>query len=186
MGGKIQKSNFANSYLRIIDQKYTGKNPIKKWISDYRFRKECKKIFDRSPSFSQLWEFADFIKLSEYIFFYNNKNGSTLYSSNGFKFGENGFVITSKPDNVQITLKLYTDDQRIIMDVKRLNGTNMLSTINFENNNWSTEPEDKDIILLDNIIGIMNRHILMLLKYCYDRRGSYDYEKTIPESDKQF
>lgn len=184
--GKIQKSNFANSYLRIIDQKYTGINPIKKWLSNYRFRKECKKIFDRSPNFTQLWEFADFIRLSEHIFFYNNKNGATLYSSRSFKFGENGFVIVSNPDNVQITLKLYSEDQKIVMDIKRLNGTNLLNTITFVNNDWEETPDDKDIILLDNVIGIMNRHIIMLLKYCYDRRGSYDYEKTIPETDKQF
>lgn len=177
--GKIQKSNFANSYLNIIDAKYIGKNPIKKWLSRFKFNKKCKEIFDRSPSFSQLWEFADFIRLSEYIFFYNNKNGATLYSSRSYKFGENGFVINSEPDNLQITLKLYSDDQNIVMDIKRTNGTNLLNTLKFRNNEWDGSYEDQDIILLDNVIGIMNRHIVMLLKYCYERRGSYDYEKTI-------
>lgn len=184
--GKIRKTNFANGFLNIIDRKYTGFNPIKKLISNIKFKMECKKIFDTSPSFGQLWNFANFIKLAERIFFYNNKNGSTLYSSNSYQANQNGFVITSKPDNVVITVKLYADTQGIVMDIKRTNGTNMTTTLKFEQNDWAETPEDDEIIILDNVIGIINRHLVMLLKYCYDRRGSYDYEKTIPETDKKF
>lgn len=184
--GTISKSNFANGFLNIIDKKYTGFNIIKKIISNIRFKRECKRIFDTSPSFGQLWSFSDFIRLAEKIFFYNNKSGSTLFSSASYRVGENGFVITSPVDNVIITLKLYSDDQRIVMDIKRTNGTNMMTTLRFVENDWEESPDEADIVLLDNIIGIINRHIIMLLKYCYDRRGSYDYEKTIPKTDKKF
>lgn len=186
MKGKITKSNFANGFLNIIDKKYTGFNPIKKLISYISFKRTCRKVFDTSPSFGQLWSFSDFIKLAEEIFFYNNKSGSTLFSSNSYKAGENGFVITSDVDNVIITLKLYSDYQGIIMDIKRTNGTNMISTLKFRENDWEDQPKESDIILLDNVIGIINRHIVMLLKYCYSRRGSYDYEKTIPKTSKKF
>lgn len=183
---KIVKTNFANGFLNIIDKKYTGFNPIKKLISWYSFRRTCRKVFDTSPSFGQLWSFADFVKLAEEIFFYNNKSGSTLFSSSSYKVGENGFVITSPVDNVIITVKLYSDTQSITMDIKRTNGTNMVTTLKFKENDWEETPKESSIILLDNVIGIINRHIVMLLRYCYDRRGSYDYEKTIPEVNKKF
>lgn len=186
MNGKVVKTNFSNGFLNIIDKKYIGHNPILKFISNIRFKRTCRKIFDTSPSFGQLWNFANFIKLAEEIFFYNNKRDSLLYSSASYKAGENGFVITSEADHVIITVKMYSDTQYIAMDVKRTNGTNMLTSIAFKENNWVEEPEESSIILLDNIIGIINRHIIMLLKYCYDRRGSYDYEKTIPKGNKKF
>ena len=186
MGGKIVKTNFSNGFLNIIDKKYTGFNPIRKLISRIRFKRACKKVFDTSPSFGQLWSFATFIRLAEEIFFYNNKRDSLLYSSASYKAGENGFVITSEIDHVIITVKMYSDTQQIIMDIKRTNGTNMMTTLSFKENNWEDPPEEASIILLDNVIGIINRHIVMLLQYCYDRRGSYDYEKTIPKKNKKF
>ena len=184
--GKIIKTNFANGFLNIIDKKYIGFNPIKKLISRIKFNRTCRKIFNTSPSFGQLWNFSDFIRLAEEIFFYNNKSGSTLYSSNSYRAGENGFVITSDIDHVMITIKLYSDTQGIIMDIRRTNGTNMITSLKFKENDWDFDPSEADIILLDNVIGIINRHIVMLLRYCYDRRGSYDYEKTIPNSNKSF
>lgn len=184
--GQISKTNFANGFLNIVDKKYTGFNPIRKLISNIRFRRTCRKIFNTSPSFGQLWSFADFIKLSEKIFFYNNKSGGSLYSSSSYKVGENGFVINSDIDKVIITLKLYSDSQTITMDVKRTSGSNMTTTMTFVENSWGDDPDESDIILLDNVIGIINRHILMLLRYCYERRGSYDYEKTIPKTNKKF
>ena len=185
ISGKITKTNFSNGFLNIIDKKYTGFNPIKKLISWIKFRRTCRKTFNTSPSFGQLWSFSDFIKLAEEIFFYNNKSGSTLFSSRSYKVGENGFIITSDIDHVVITLKLYSDTQGIVMDVKRTNGTNMVTSLKFRENDWEEDPKESDIILLDNVIGIINRHIVMLMQYCYDRRGSYDYEKTIPEVNKK-
>ena len=186
MNGKTIKTNFANGYLNIIDKKYTGFNPILKWISKIRFKRTCRKIFNTSPSFGQLWNFASFVRLAEEIFFYNNKRDSTLYSSASYKAGENGFVITSEIDHVVITVKMYSDTEQIAMDVKRTNGTNMMTTFLFRSNDWEGEPSESDIVLLDNIIGIINRHIVMLLEFCYLRRGSYDYEKTIPKQHKKF
>ena len=95
-------------------------------------------------------------------------------------------MITSEIDHVIITVKMYSDTQQIIMDIKRTNGTNMMTTLSFKENNWEEPPEEASIILLDNVIGIINRHIVMLLQYCYDRRGSNDYEKTIPKKNKKF
>ena len=149
--GKITKTNFSNGFLNIIDKKYTGFNPIKKLISWIKFRRTCRKTFNTSPSFGQLWSFSD-----------------------------------SDIDHVVITLKLYSDTQGIIMDVKRTNGTNMVTSLKFKENDWEEPPKESDIILLDNVIGIINRHIVMLMQYCYDRRGSYDYENTIPEVNKKF
>lgn len=188
MNGKITKSNFANGYLNIIDAKYTGFNPILKLISRIKFNRACKRIFNTSPSFGQLWSFADFIKLAEEVFFFNNNSKSQLYSSWSYKVGENGFVITSEADHVTLIVKLYSDNQCIAMDIKRTNGTNRTTNMLFENGDWSPDKErkDTDIILLDNVIGIINRHIIMLLEYCYKRRGSEDYEKLIPRSDKEF
>lgn len=186
MKGKIIKTNFSNGFLNIIDKKYTGFNPIKKLISNLKFKLTCRKIFNTSPSFGQLWTFCNFIRLSEEIFFYNNKRDSLLYSSSSYSAGENGFIISSDVDHVIITVKMYSDEQRIAMDIKRTNGTNMMTSLKFKENNWEEDPDESSIILLDNIIGIINRHIVMLLKYCYDRRGSYDYEKTIPKKNKKF
>ena len=186
MKGKIEKTNFSNGFLNIIDKKYTGFNPVRKLISRIKFILTCRKVFNTSPSFGQLWNFANFVRLAEEIFFYNNKRDSLLYSSASYKAGENGFVITSEIDHVIITVKMYSDSQEIVMDIKRTNGTNMMTTLNFKENAWASPPEEGSIVLLDNVIGIINRHIVMLLRFCYDRRGSYDYEKTIPKKNKKF
>lgn len=186
MKGKTIKTNFSNGFLNIIDKKYTGFNPIRKLISNIRFWITCKRVFNTSPSFGQLWNFSNFIRLAEEIFFYNNKRDTVLYSSNSYRAGENGFVITSEVDHVIITIKMYSDTEQILMDIKRTNGTNMMTSLKFRENNWDGEPNESDIIILDNVIGIINRHIVMLMKFCYERRGSYDYEKTIPKKNKKF
>lgn len=188
MKGTVERSNFSNGFLNIIDKKYTGFNPFKKIASYLSFRKTCKKIFKTSPSFGQLWSFADFIKLAETAFMFNNQNKGRLYSSRSYKVGENGFVINSEADHLNIVVKLYSDTQGIALDIKRTNGSNMTTTMKFEQNDWASsyEQSDTDIILLDIVIGIINRHIIMLLEYCYARRGSEDYEKLIPISDKKF
>lgn len=180
----IRKSGFSNGYFTIIDKKYTGRNPIKKFLSNRAFKKTCKKIFDTSPSFGQLWSFAEFIKVSEEAYFFDNNSKGRLFSSRSYSYGENGFKIHSEADNVDIVIKLYNDNQKVIIQVERLNGGRMKSELVFTDNHWATTPDDSSVVLLDNLIGIINRHIIMLLEYCYNRRGSDDYEKTIPQKYK--
>ena len=31
-----------NRFLDVVEEKYLGKNPIKRWISKYKFNKFCK------------------------------------------------------------------------------------------------------------------------------------------------
>lgn len=179
MSKLIKRSGFNNGYINIIDQKYTGKNPILRFLSKRKFNKKLKEIFYTSPSFGQLWSFAEFIKIAEEVYMFDNNSKGLLYSSRSYSYGENGFKIHSDPDHLDILIKMYSDSQRIVIQIERLNGGRMKSELVFENNNWVTNPDDNSVILLDILIGIINRYIIKLLKYCYMRRGSEDYEETI-------
>ena len=78
-----------------------------------------------------MWFFADFIKLAEKLYFFNVDKDKGLYSSRSYPAGENGFVINDKEYEIKLMIKLYSDDNTVKVEVKRNNGTNMLTNFLF-------------------------------------------------------
>lgn len=163
-----------NRFLDEVEKKYLGKNIIKKWISQYKFNKFCKETMKSSPSLGVLWYFADFIRLAERIYFFNNSKDGSLYSSYTYNIGENGFIINDKDNNVRVTVKLNSDQQKVLLEVNRSSGTGKRTEHCFKDNKWTEDRENYDEVLIDNIIGIINSHIVALMKYCWNAKGSYD------------
>ena len=163
-----------NRFLDEVEKKYLGKNPFKRIISKWKFDRFCKEVMKSSPSLGVLWFFADFIKLAERIYFFNNSKDGELYSSYSYPIGENGFIINDKDHNISINIKLNSDYQKVIVEVKRLFGTYKSTEHCFINNDWTEDRQNYDEVLIDNTIGIINTYIVGLLRYCWKSKGSYD------------
>lgn len=166
-----------NTYMDQVELKYIGNNPIKKLISQHKYNKYISRLRKQSHSIGSLWFFADFVKLAERVYFYNNKKDSPngVYSSNSYHTGENGFIITATDKDVVINCKLYSDTQKVILEAKRLNGTNKITELEF-NGSSPLKTDDYDEVLIDNIIGIINRYIIKVLNFCWYSKGSFDVD----------
>ena len=171
---KKVSETLSNRFLDKVEEKYLGKNPILRFLSKLKFKKFLRETMKSSPSFGVLWLFADFIKLAERIYFFNNNKDGSLFSSKSYSAGTNGFMIMDKENNVRILIVLNSDLQQVQLEVKRLGGTSMITEHTFVNNAWTDDREKYDEVLIDNIIGIINSHMVALLKWCWDKKGTFD------------
>lgn len=174
---KETKTEYSNYFMAEVESKYMGRNPFKKLACYIKHKRFIKKIRNWSPSIGVLWFFADFIRIAERVYFFDNRKDGALFSSSSYSYGENGFIITSHDDNVKLTCKIYSDDQKVIIEIKRLNGSNLITEHSFQNNEWSYDSDRSiyDEVLIDNAIGIINRSMIELVEYCWNHKGSYDY-----------
>ena len=145
------------------------------WRNCFKYLKYKKKLnkFIRSldegsPSFGVLWNFADFIKYSEFVFFYDNCKTSNLFSSIGYAPGENGFKISE--EDYTIIVKLFSDSQRVGIDIENKKGNKLKKNYTFEKNEWIEEPDEYDILFIDRIISIINRHMITMLNDCIKKK----------------
>ena len=163
----------TNIFMNLIYKKTTfSLFHLIKYFSHKRELKKFKKtLMNGSPSFGLLWKMADFIKIAEIVFFYDNslKNSTLgLYSSKGYIPGENGFKINS--EDCLLVIKLYSDSQRVVLEVDRTKGECMKSHLSFINEEWEGDPTIYDEMLLEQLIKLINSKIIALFKYCYDLR----------------
>lgn len=162
-----------NRFLDVVESKYLGKNPIRRYFSKRKFNKFCKETMQSSPSLGILWYFAEFIKLADRVYFYPNSKNGILYSSRSYSAGENGFTINDKDNGIRLVVKLFSDEQCTCIQVTR-EGSSYITEHKFRNNAWTDDRESYDEVLIDNIIGIVNSHIVGLLKWCWNHKGTYD------------
>lgn len=165
----------SNPFIDMITKKQT--KSFRHYIR-YRSHKRTLKKFRNyvlkgSPDFDFLWTMADFVKLAERIFFYNNTNKDTkendigLYSSRKFEDGQNGFRIDTK--ECTIVIKLYSYDKRIAVELERKNGTHMKSLQTFANGDWESNYNIYDEMLLEQTLKIINGEIIKLFDWCYNK-----------------
>jgi len=161
-----------NKYMAIVENYYTGSNWFKRLASNFRFWREKRKIRNMSHSIGSLWFFAEFIKLAEFIYFFDNNNSSTLYSSNTYKYGESGFMIKSLANQVNIKCKLNAEKQEIKLEISRTNGSRIINEIifNAQKGWYNSDSSEVSVRLVDNIISIINNHIILLLCYCVEKK----------------
>lgn len=168
---KYNKS--ANEFINVIQEK--TKFSIFKIIPYIKYRRKLKnfkkEILNGSPDFYTLWIMADFIKLAEYIFFYNNSIKDEeigLYSSKGFIPGQNGFKVHTK--ECTIVIKLFSETEKVVVELERNTGERDKSVQSFIKGKWETKPDTYNEMLLEQTIKIINSSILNLFNWCYDRR----------------
>ena len=144
----------------------TWKNFFKFIKFRLKLKKFKKSIYEGSPSFLVLWAFADFIKYAERIFFFDNAKNSSLgiYSSDSYEPGHNGFRITDA--SKIITVKLFTDSQKVGIDIECLKGNRIKQNYTFINNEWTEDPDEYDILLIDRITSIINNKMLEMIDMC--------------------
>lgn len=133
--------------------------------------KLIKTINNGSPSFGLLWKMADFIKYSEELFFYDNSTKNEdigLYSSRGYSPGCNGFKIND--NDCWITIKLFSESQKTVVELERKFGEHYKTNMTFVNDMWDSENTIYNEMILEQIIKIINKRVIMLFEWCYNRR----------------
>lgn len=163
----------SNLFISIIYNKVKlSPKTLFKYISNTRSAKKLRKnIIKGSPSFGLLWKISDFITYAEEIFFYDNSTKNIeigLYSSRSFPDGTNGFKINTTECN--ITIKLFSDTQRVVVEVDRKIGERLKSYLAFTNDEWENEPSIVDEMLLEQIIRIINNKTIDLFNWCYNKQ----------------
>lgn len=182
-----------NEFIYIIYNKVplSFKTVFKYLRNKSQYKKFKKKIYNCSPDFDLLWEMADFIKIAENVFCYDNslptlEKGYThdrigLYSSRSYNSNENGFkIINSKYcNNCNITVKLYAKNRRISIEIDRYVGHGIVTTMHFRGGEWECDHFKYDEILVDNVIDIINTCILKLFDECYKAKNRRRYFEDI-------
>ena len=164
-----QGDGSINIFINLINKKTLCKGIFKKIFHKIKVKRFRKTIYKGSPSFIVLWNFADFIKYAEEIFFIDNDNSDRngVYSSRNYKSGQNGFKVTT--NDVVITVKLFNSSCTVAIDIgyRKNDRHNQFS---FKNEEWVNEPSVYDEMLLEEIIKIINREMIILYDNCYDKR----------------
>ena len=163
-----------NTFMNVISEK-NSKGIFKKLAHKIKLRKFRKTILEGSPSFGLLWKMADFIKIAEIVFFYNNTHALdsefAIYSSNEYMAGTNGFKLKDDSTGVILIVKLISDTQKVIVDIERHRGNKLKNTMTFVENQWqNVNYTAYDEMLLEQIIKIINSKIIALFDHCYELR----------------
>lgn len=162
-----------NIFMQYIYKKINMNffNIIHYMIHIYKINKFKKEIHNGSPGFDVLWQMADFVKLSEMVFCYDNSIDNKdigLYSSRNYQNGTNGFRIIE--ENYDITIKLFSKSKEVALEINRSRGEKLKTAISFKDNKWKDNHDKYDEMLLEQVIELINTKILLLFDYCYNAR----------------
>lgn len=165
-------NTFMGYIAKAVKPGFSLKRLIQYWSWKRSYNKFKKMILQSAPSFGFLLQFAEFIKLAEFIFYFDNNKNGKIYSSTGYQPGENGFKITIE-NKAEIVVKLFIDDETIMIDIRRLKGTNLKNSYTFQAGQWMYSPDSYDIIHLDIIETIINQSIIELMDWCIEAKFKY-------------
>lgn len=162
----------GNKFMDHIFNK-TKRFNFKRWRE---YRKLIKDLKKSSPSFGILWQIGEFVRLLERVYMYNNSPDAMLYSSKKYSPGTSGFVITVK-DIVKLRVKLYSDDQRVTLEVARLGGEQVTTSINFIDNQWESDHDQCDELLLEYCIDLIMTTVADIFTYYYKNKYKFHIKK---------
>lgn len=135
-----------------------------------KLNKFIKTINDGTPSLGVLWYFSEFIQYAEIIYSYDNNKNGQLYSSRIYNPGQTGFRVST--EDLNITVKLYASEQKVGIDIQNKNSGKMTNNYTFVNQEWEKTPDDYDLLLIDRVIEIINKHMIALTLWCIDKKFS--------------
>ncbi len=176
-----QDNQYKNYFMDMVSRKYIGINIFRTIFSHFAFLHECNEIKKSSPSFGVLWQFADFIRLSDRVFLIGSDTSNTLYSSDGYDRNSNGFIIRDCETNTRIVYKLNHRSSEVKIEVSKLSTKGaIICEFTFENGKLDPSMEKYDDMLVKNIIDITNRYIVNRMWSCRYRYGTYGTETAYP------
>ena len=153
---------------------FSWKNIFKYLKYKRKLNKFIRDIDNGSPSLGVLWGFSEFIRYSEIIMFYDNSTNSDLFASIEYNPGQSGFKI--KSDEYIITVKLWTDDCKVGIDIDHKKGNKLKTNFTFINQQWTEEPDEYDKLFLEVIISIINKNMIKFLNSMIDKKLSYRFD----------
>ena len=161
-----------NIFMELIYEKINikGKNIFKRLFHKKKVKKFINDIKNSSPGFNMLWNIADFIKIAEFVYFYDNSlknNTIALFSSKNYQNNTNGFKVNSEDCN--ITIKLFSELNTVILEIDRLKGDKQRTIMEFKDEQWTTVHTLFDEMLLNHSIEIINNKVIELFNYCYNK-----------------
>lgn len=161
--------NNANMFISLIYEKTDFSfGSLFKYIKHrIKLNRFAKRIMKGSPTFHVLWEMADFIKISNNIFFTLNKS-NYLYSSVNYDEGCNGFRVTDTDNNIKVTIKLIKDTNKVLLEAENIRIKTKI-TMSFTDNKWDDTPSMYDELILDQIIECINRRVMEQFWHCYNK-----------------
>lgn len=164
------KNDFEpNIFIDLLYDLSVAKSVFKKSICKSKIKRFFNKLEKSSPDFTMLWNIASFVKRAEEIYYYDNnidKQSDTLalYSSRNYSATDNGFKITTK-NNILI-VKLFSNTTRVVIDDEHLSGSKIKSHFVFEYEQWKSNHNKYDEMILEEIIKLIVSHTKELFNYC--------------------
>lgn len=119
-----------NKFINILYGKPTGKyekNKIKLYFKQKEYYKKAfypvyKELLEESPDIETLCEFADFIRLLEKVFFYNNdikiksNERDYIYSDSNINSIDKNLILILK-DNIMIKFNMKPKDNKLTINI---------------------------------------------------------------------
>lgn len=157
---QIKESNL-NLFIEPI---YYKKKGLIHWIKHKLF---LRKLDNLHPGFDVLWQIADFIKLLERVYMYDNsKLGNKLSSSIKYNNNENGFVINC--NDYEVIIKLFLDTRETAVEILRFKGNKIKSSYLFDENTVIPDIESEQILVF--IIELIMTSVKALFIEYYDKK----------------
>ena len=168
---KIVLSDKTNVFMEPIykkSNKFFG-IPSKRFLN-----KTIRFLRNTMPNFALFWQISDFIKILEKVFFYDNSQTNSMYSSLNYDDGENGFIF--KNHDVSITIKLYERSETIGIEIHRIKGSKLKSAMSFSSDD-NTTLNKQDMCLLESVIDCVVEESIHLMKTYYKMKGLHENGK---------
>lgn len=160
-GGNIMKSDDIKTVNFFMEPIYAKKKfSILSWLKMKFFIHKLNKI---SPDFNMLWEIADFCKILEVVYMYDNSNNSKLYSSTKQTNGMNSFII--KNESCSILYTLDASAKEICIEIKRNIGNKSNSIIRFIDGEAEIKTEDNKHLFINLINWLMDDVVELIERY---------------------
>lgn len=172
----------VNMFIEHVrdSKRFSLLNMGKYFTHKLKLRKFFKTLDEGSPSFGVLWSFSEFIQYAEVVYSFPNDRDGVLYSSRSYSPGESGFKISR--DDMSITVKLWSDTNKVGIDIQNKEGSKFKSSYTFIRQSWTEDPDEYDILLIDRVIDVINKNMIQLTKWCIDKKfADKQYIPNLPK-----
>lgn len=143
----------------------------------YRFKvwRFKRKLLNSKFDFKTLWEFADFIKFSEFVYGYNNDvntyldNEIALFSSRNYNSSENGLKAHTKKYDIIVKLIKGKSNSTVFIEIRRTFANELTSYIEISEDGNLSNNTIENQLMIKQITSIVNARMLKLFTFCYNK-----------------
>lgn len=165
MNNKEENNIFIDIIYSKVNRSF--KHPIKYLKHRIKLNKFKRYINGVSPDFNLLLEMANFVKIAEVVFMYDNRKDTPnkLFSDQYYKGDRNGFSI--RTDECYVSISLREQNRNVSVELVRTNGNHLKTVQTFKDSEWVTKQTMFNELLLEQTIRIIDKAILELFDWCY-------------------